>query len=311
MGDDGSILVEDKAYITQKDAKEIQKKSSTPEITVRGYLTNEYEYFDAFRERFLVIAEANTETDEHDNFTTTRIGVRKNSEPIIAYVGEITHIDVSPKQIMSETTALIPFLEHDHATRAEMGTNMMRQAVPLLQADAPVVGTGMERIIGEGSGYVIKAEESGEIIGVDAKHISILYASGKKALYELKTFERSNHDMIIHQKPRVSTGDTVTAGQVLADGQSIENGELALGKNLRVAFMSWEGYNYEDAIIISSRLVEQDVYTSVHINEYILDVRETKLGPEETTYDIPNVSAAKLKDLDEEGIVRIGAYVEG
>ncbi|EKD29721.1 MAG: hypothetical protein ACD_78C00305G0002, partial [uncultured bacterium (gcode 4)] len=219
------------------------------------------------------------------------------------------HIDVSPKQIMSESTALIPFLEHDDATRAEMGTNMMRQAVPLVRAEAPVVGTGMERLIGEESGYVVKAREDGEVIGVDAKHISVLYKDGEKALYELRTFERSNHDMILHQKSLVSSGQKITKGMILADGQSVDHGELAIGKNLTVAYMPWEGYNFEDAIIINSRVMENDYFTSVHINEYVLDVRETKLWPEQTTNDIPNVSTNKLKDLDEDGVVRIGAYV--
>ncbi len=311
IGDDGKTIVADKEYISEAAAKQIQKSIKADTIMVRGFTTDEYDYYGAYDERSLTIAEANTELDEYGNFISTRIGSRRANEPTVAYVGEVTHIDVSPKQIMSETTSLIPFIEHDAATRAEMGTNMMRQAVPLLRPEAPIVGTGMERAIGEGSGYVILAEEDGEVIGVDAKHISLLYKSGKKEIYELKTFERSNHDMLIHQTPRISAGDKIMKGQVLADGQSIENGELALGKNLRVAYMPWEGYNFEDAIILNSRLVENDAFTSIHITEYVLDVRETKLGPEETTYDIPNVSAAKLKDLDEEGIVRIGAYVQG
>jgi DNA-directed RNA polymerase subunit beta len=211
---------------------------------------------------------------------------------------------------MSETTTLIPFLEHDDATRAEMGTNMMRQAVPLVRADSPIVGTGMERIIAEGSGYVIKAEDAGEVIGVDAKHISVIYANGKKITYPLRTFERSNHDIMLHQWARVVTGEKFESGHILADGQAIDNGELAVGQNLLVAYMPWEGYNYEDAIIISERLMQDDFYTSVHINEYTMDVRETKLGPEQTTNDIPNVSTQKLKDLDVDGIVRIGAYVK-
>lgn len=211
---------------------------------------------------------------------------------------------------MSETTTLIPFLEHDDATRAEMGTNMMRQAVPPIRAEAPVVGTGMERIIAEGSGYVIKATDDGEVIGVDAKHISVLYANGKKVTYALRTFERSNHDMLIHQWARVHSGDKITKGQILADGQSIDNGELAVGRNLLVAYMPWEGYNYEDAIIISEKVMQNDFFTSVHINEYTMDVRETKLGPEQTTNDIPNISAAKLQDIDLDGLVRVGAYVK-
>lgn len=307
----GNEIVAEKTLINEETAKLIASKCEAKEVEVRGFLLDEFEYFDAYQERGLVIAEANAPIDEFGNFAETRIAARKNSEPTSEYIREITHIDVSPKQIMSESTSLIPFIEHDDATRAEMGTNMMRQAVPLVHPEAPVVGTGAERMIGEGSGYAIKAEEDGEIIGVDAKHISILYKSGKKATYELRTFERSNHDMIIHQKPRVSTGASVHAGQILADGQSIDNGELALGRNLLVAYMPWGGYNFEDAIIISSRIMQEDYFTSVHINEYTLDVRETKLGPEQTTNDIPNVSPGKLKDLDEDGIIRVGAFVQG
>lgn len=307
----GNVLVEDKTLITAEIAKKLAEKYDSKEIEIRGFLTNDYEYFDAYQERGLVIAEANSPFDEFGNFAETRISARKNSEATIEYVREVTHVDVSPKQVMSESTSLVPFLEHDDATRAEMGTNMMRQAVPLVKAESPVVGTGTERMIGEGSGYAVKAEEDGEIIGVDAKHISVLYKSGKKALYELRTFERSNHDMIIHQKPLVSTGEKVFEGDILADGQSIDNGELALGRNLLVAYMPWGGYNFEDAIVISSRIMQDDYFTSVHINEYVMDVRETKLGPEQTTNDIPNVSSSKLKDLDADGIVRIGAHVNG
>ncbi len=304
-----TVVVPEKTLITPELAKEIVKKVKAETIEVRGFLSNDYQYFDAYEERDLVIAEANTETDAYGNFVDTRLSARRASEATIVYVREITHIDISPKQLMSETTTLIPFLEHDDATRAEMGTNMMRQAVPLIHAEAPVVGTGMERVIGEGSGYVVKALDDGEIIGVDAKHISVLYKNGKKMTYPLRTFERSNHDMLIHQWARVRTGDKIVAGQILADGQSIDNGELAVGRNLLVAYMPWEGYNYEDAIIISERLMQDDFFTSIHINEYVMDVRETKLGPEQTTNDIPNVSQNKLKDLDMDGIVRPGAYV--
>jgi DNA-directed RNA polymerase subunit beta len=309
LDEKGKVIVPEKTYITEDIAKDLAKKVKTEEIEVRGFLGDTYQYYDAYEERDLVIAEANTKTDEFGNFTETRLSARKASEATVAYVREVTHIDISPKQLMSETTTLIPFLEHDDATRAEMGTNMMRQAVPLVRAEAPVVGTGMERIVGEGSGYVVKAEDDGEIIGVDAKHISVLYATGKKVTHPLRTFERSNHDMIIHQWARVHSGDKITKGQILADGQSIDNGELAVGRNLRVAYMPWEGYNYEDAIIISEKVMQDDYFTSVHINEYVMDVRETKLGPEQTTNDIPNVSSMKLKDLDVDGIVRPGAFV--
>lgn len=310
VGDDGKVIVPEKEYITEKHAAEIQKKIKADKIEVRGFLTERTEYYDAYQERNLVIAEANSKRDEYENFVETRLSARRHAEATVAYVREVSHIDISPKQIMSETTTLIPFIEHDDATRAEMGTNMMRQAVPLVRAEAPLVGTGMERVIGEGSGYVIKAEDDGEVIGVDAKHISVLYNNGKKATYPLRTFERSNHDMLINQWPRVTTGDKFIAGSILADGQSIDNGELAVGRNLLVAYMPWEGYNYEDAIIISSRLMQEDYYTSIHINEYVMDVRETKLGPEQTTNDIPNVSQTKLKDLDLDGIIRVGAFVQ-
>jgi DNA-directed RNA polymerase subunit beta len=305
----GKVIVPEKTLITADIAKEIVKNVNDKTVTVRGFLTTDFEYVDAYEERSLVVAEANTPVDAYGNFIDTRISARKASEATVAYVAEVTHIDISPKQLMSETTTLIPFLEHDDATRAEMGTNMMRQAVPLVRSESPVVGTGMERVIGEGSGYVVKATDDGEVIWVDAKHISVLYANGKKVTYPLTTFERSNHDMIVHQWARVAPGEKFEAGKILADGQAIDNGELAVGRNLRVAYMPWEGYNYEDAIIISERLMQDDFYTSVHINEYVMDVRETKLGPESTTNDIPNVSTQKLKDLDVDGIVRIGAYV--
>lgn len=306
----GNVIVAEKTLIDEKTAKILQEKYSSKEIVVRGFVTDEYDYYDAYQERQLIIAEANTELDEFRNFAETRISARKKFEAGISHVRDITHIDISPKQLMSETTMLIPFLEHDDATRAEMGTNMMRQAVPLVRAEAPVVGTGMERVVGEGSGYVIKAEENGEVIGVDAKHITVIYESGKKQTYPLRTFEMSNTGMLVHQWARVFTGQKVVAGQILADGQSVDNGELAVGRNLRVAYMPWNGYNYEDAIIISEKVMQDDYYTSVHIAEYVMDVRETKLGPEQTTDDIPNVSTAKLANLDTDGIVRIGSYVE-
>lgn len=311
VGDNGKVVVADKEYITKELAEKLKKEVSLKEIEVRGYLTNDFDYFDAHQERALVIAEANSEIDAFGNFTKTRLGARSNSEPTLSYVRQITHIDISPKQTMSIDTALLPFLEHDDATRAEMGTNMMRQAVPLVRPESPYVGTWMERIVWEGTGYVIKARESGEVIWVDAKHITVMYDNGEKVIYELRTYKRSNHDELIHQRPKVSHGQKFVAGDILADGQSIDNGELAIGKNLTVAYMPWNGYNYEDAIIISEKLMQDDVFTSIHIKEYSLDVRETKLGPEQTTDDIPNVSIAKLKDLDVDGIIRVGAYVEG
>lgn len=311
LDDKDNVIVEEKALITKELAEKIEKNCSLKKIEVRPFVTPDYEYYDSFQEKALAVAEAATPVDEFGNFSTTRVSARINTEPGIYHAREITHIDVSPKQSMSMSTSLIPFLEHDDATRAEMGTNMQRQAVPLLRSESPVTWTWIERIIWEGSGYVHLAEEDGEVIWVDAKHVSMLYSTWEKKTYELKTFRRSNDNMIIHQKPIISTGDKVKKGDVLADGQSIDKWELALGRNLTVAYMPWKGYNYEDAIILSSKLIEEDTFTSIHIYEYVCDVRETKLWPEQITDDIPNVSISKLKDLDASGIVRIGAELEG
>ncbi len=307
----GNVIVADKTLMTQKDAEAVQKALSDKMINVRGFLAPNHDYFDAHQERVLTIAEAGTPVDSFGNFEDTRISARAWNEPTIAHINQITHIDVSPKQSMSVETSLIPFLEHDDATRAEMGSNMMRQAVPLVRTDSPVCGTGMERAVWEDSEYVVVAKDDGEILWVDAKHITVLYKNGEKVLHELVTFKRSNHDMILHQTPLVSHGQKIKKGDILVDGHSVENGELALGRNLTVAYMPWKGYNFEDAIIISEKLMKDDFFTSVHIKEYSLDVRETKLGPEQTTDDIPNVSAAKLKDLDIDGIIRVGAFVGG
>ena len=224
---------------------------------------------------------------------------------------EVQLMDVSPKQIVSVATALIPFLEHDDANRALMGANMQRQAVPLLRAEAPYIGTGVEERAARDAADMILAEGAGKVTAVDGDSITVEYNAknlGKK-IYRLLKFERSNQDTCINQKPRVTEGDSVSPGQLLADGPSTDLGELALGKNLLVAFMSWEGYNFEDAIILSERLVRDDVLTSVHIHEHEIDARDTKLGPEEITRDIPNLSDDILADLDERGIVRIGAEV--
>jgi len=309
--DKWKIIIKDKSLINEKDATNIKKSIKDKKVTVRWFLWDSYDYFDAHQERVLTIAEANSKTDEFGNFNDTRIPSRAANEPTISYIGQVTHIDISPKQIMSVETSLIPFLEHDDATRAEMGSNMMRQAVPLLKPDAPTVWTWMERIVWEWSGYVILAEDDWEVIWVDAKHITVLYKSWEKKLYELITFSRSNHDMIVHQKALIHSGQKFKKGDILCDWHAVENGELAIWKNLRVAYMPWKGYNFEDAIIISSNLVEKDVFTSIHIKEYSIDVRETKLWPEQTTDDIPNVSASKLKDLDIDGVIRTWAFVEG
>lgn len=303
------ILVKDDEYISETQAKEIVKRLKDKEIPVRPYLTKNIQYYDSEAEKHLIIAQANSEIDPYGNFVNKRVSARRNGEPILSHVNDITHIDISPKQILSVTTALIPFVEHDDSTRASMGTNMQRQAVPLLKPQSPIIGTGMERTAAENSGYLLTAEDDGEITHVDAAKVTVMYHSGKKVNYTLETFSRSNQGTIIHQAPIVSKNQKVKKGEVLADGQSIDHGELALGRNLLVAYMPWYGFNYEDAIIISERIFQKDWYSSIHIEDFSIDVRDTKLGPEIVTRDIPNVGEMKLKDLDQDGIVRIGATV--
>jgi DNA-directed RNA polymerase subunit beta len=285
------------------------KKEGQTSVPVRAYVTSKVNSVDAEQERHLTIAQAQTELSEHGEFLTTRVSSRKAGEPLLAHVRDITHVDVSPRQILSISTSLIPFLEHDDNTRASMGTNMQRQAVPLIRPHAPLVGTGIEGLAARASGHALLAEEDGEVTAADGQEITVLYRSGRKQIYKLSTFTRSNQGTCFHMRPQVSRGDTVRRGQPLADGSSVEQGELALGQNLLVAYMSWEGYNFEDAVIISDRVVQNGYYDSVHIESYITDVRDTKLGPEIVTRDIPNVGEAKLKDLGPDGIVRIGATV--
>jgi DNA-directed RNA polymerase subunit beta len=304
------VIAKTGMLIDEKIAKEIGKAKEIDAVKVRPYTTNKTSYFDADLERNLVIAQANSEINEVGEFLQTRIAARKAGEPQLAHVNEITHMDVSPKQIISETTALIPFLEHDDNTRASMGSNMQRQAVSLVCPQAPIVGTGMEEIVAKSSGQVTMAEENGHVSFVDAREISVIYESGRKVTYKLYNYSRSNQATCINQLVRVSPGQKVKRGDVLADGSATHNGELALGANLLVAYMSWQGYNFEDAVIINEKLVRNGVFDSVHIENYTMDVRDTKLGPEIITRDIPNVGENRLKDLDEEGIVRIGAKVE-
>jgi DNA-directed RNA polymerase subunit beta len=294
--------------IDEKTAKEIEKLP-IDEIAVKPYLTNNIRYFDADEEKGLVIAQANTEFDENNQLINEQASVRINGEPVMISSNEVTHIDISPKQIISETTALIPFLEHNDNTRASMGSNMQRQAVSLINPAAPIVGTGMEEIVAKSSGQVILAEDSGIVSYVDAEQIIVIYDNGRKAFYTLYNYERSNQGTCIHQRARVVKGQKVTRGDILADGAATEHGEVALGRNLLVAYMSWQGYNFEDAVIISDRVVKEGVFDSVHIETFTVDMRDTKLGPEIITRDIPNVGEARLKDLDDNGIVRIGATV--
>jgi DNA-directed RNA polymerase subunit beta len=276
----------------------------------KGRVTDQIDYLTADEEDRHVIAQANTPVDKNGRFTEDHVLVRrKGGEVDYVTPEEVDYMDVSPKQIVSVAAALIPFLEHDDANRALMGANMQRQAVPLLKADAPLIGTGVEFRAAVDAGDVIISDVAGTVEEVSAEEIVIRSAKGDLQTYPLLKFRRSNQGTCINQKPIVRTGDKVTSGQVIADGPSTEAGELALGKNLLVAFMPWEGHNYEDAIVLSERLVKDDVLTSIHIEEHEVDARDTKLGPEEITRDIPNVSEEILKDLDERGIVRIGAEV--
>jgi len=285
------------------------KKEKRNKIPVRAYVTGKTVYVDAEQERRLTIAQAQPKLSAFNEFLSSRVSARKGGEPLLAHVRDLTNVDVSPKQILSITTALIPFLEHDDNTRASMGTNMQRQAVPLLNPHTPLVGTGMEGLAARAAGHALLAEEDGEVVYADSGEISVVYKSGRKQTYSLNSFVRSNQGTCFSLRPRVRRGETVRRGDSLADGASVENGELALGQNLLVAYMSWQGFNFEDAVIVSNRVVRDGLFDSIHIESYVTDVRDTKLGPEMVTRDIPNVGEAKLKDLDADGIVRIGATV--
>jgi DNA-directed RNA polymerase subunit beta len=277
---------------------------------VDGRVTDEVVYLTADEEDRHVVAQANSPLDDEGHFVEERVLVRRKGGEV-EYVSstEVDYMDVSPRQMVSVATAMIPFLEHDDANRALMGANMQRQAVPLVRSEAPLVGTGMELRAAIDAGDVVVADKAGVIEEVSADYITVMADDGTRHTYRMRKFARSNHGTCANQRPIVDAGDRVEAGQVIADGPCTENGEMALGKNLLVAIMPWEGHNYEDAIILSNRLVEEDVLTSIHIEEHEIDARDTKLGAEEITRDIPNVSDEVLADLDERGIVRIGAEV--
>ncbi len=305
----GKIIAEAGEEITAEKAKALQKLP-LQEIRIRSRVTDEIEYLDAYEEEKLIIGQATAEFDEQRFFKEKRASVRVRGVPTIADSVDIDYMDVSPKQIISVTTSLIPFLEHDDANRALMGSNMQRQAVSCVKPSAPIVGTGMEMKAAYDSGQVAIAEENGEVVSVSGDKITVQSDDGKKHQYELQKFMRTNFGTCINQIARVVRGQKVRKGDVLADGASTENGELALGQNMLVAFMSWEGGNYEDAILISERVVRDDKYSSIHIEDFKVDVRDTKLGPEVVTRDIPNVGEEKLKDLNENGVIRIGAQVK-
>ena len=277
-------------------------------------------YLSAWEEDLHIIAQANVEVDEKGRITHELVNARQAGNFVLKRRDEIDYIDVSPKQLVSVAASLIPFLENDDANRALMGSNMQRQSVPLLRAEAPLVGTGMEEVTARDSGAVVICKRNGVVDGVDSERIIVRVEgdghSGQLSrevgadIYQLIKFRRSNQNTCINQKPVVAKGQRVTAGQVLADGPCTDGGELALGRNVLVGFMPWRGYNFEDAILVSEKLVKEDSYTSIHIEEFEIEARDTKLGPEEVTRDIPNVSESLLKDLDESGVVRIGAYLK-
>lgn len=295
--------------IDEKLAKSLSKIKDLKEIPVHAHMGTKISYFDAEDEHEIVYAEAGTERNKKGELESDTAIARRNGEPMKVDEKEVTHIDISPQQIISVSTSLIPFLEHDDNTRASMGSNMQRQAVPLLKPQAPVVGTGMEGDAARNTNQTIIAEEGGTVSYADGSKIDVIYDSGRKVSYHLDIYRRTNQGTSFHQRPRCDAGQKIKKGDVLADGAATEHGDLALGQNVRVAYLPWEGFNFEDAVILSSRLMKDDRFSSVHIEDFTIDVRDTKLGPEIVTRDIPNVGEARLKDLDDNGIVRVGASV--
>jgi DNA-directed RNA polymerase subunit beta len=281
----------------------------TPYVRVKaGKITKEIVYMNALEEERYIIAHAGNEYGKDGVLVKEEIEIRRVGQPGLALREDVEFIDVATNQAFSVATSMIPFLEHDDASRALMGSNMQKQAVPLMCPEAPLVATGMEGEAAKHIGRLIIAEEAGEIKYVDAKKI-VLKAEKKEYTYDLINFARTNAFNLFHQRPIVSLGESVKKGQVLADAATSDQGQIALGHNIRVAFMSWNGSNYEDAIILSERLVKESKFSSIHIEEFICNVRDTKLGAEVTTHDIPNVGENKLKNLDEDGIIRIGAEI--
>ncbi|MFC1632532.1 DNA-directed RNA polymerase subunit beta [Patescibacteria group bacterium] len=305
---EGKLIAEKGTEITSGIQKDLASKG-VKKVSIRPIVQDEIVYLDAFEEGRAVTAPATIEVDEKGHFVKEKAQVRSKGESGIRNTERIQYVDVSPKQIVSISTSLIPFLEHDDANRALMGSNMQRQAVSSIRPESPVVGTGVEERAAKDSGQVTTCEAPGKVVAVDARHVEVLQDDGNMHDYELQNFSISNQSTAMSQRPRVDKGQVVQQGDVIADGASVDKGELALGQNLLVAFMSWGGSNYEDAVILSERIVQQDRFSSVHIETFSIEVRDTKLGPEVITRDIPNVGEEKLKDLDEEGIIRVGAQV--
>jgi DNA-directed RNA polymerase subunit beta len=307
----GRLIIEEGEVIDERTLKEIARLRNK-KIPVKAFISaqgEEVEYLSADREENYIIAQANVALDEKNQLVDSRVEVRKGEDLYLEASDRVDYVDVSPMQLMSVSASLIPFLEHDDANRALMGSNMQRQAVPLLRPEAPLVGTGIEERVAQDSGQVVMSEDSGVVMEATSGSIKVRSTSGEEKTYRLSKFARTNQGTCLDQRPMVRNGDVVKAGGVLADSSSTESGKLALGQNVLVAFMSWEGYNFEDAIIISESLVRRDFFTSVHIEKYEVEARETKLGPEEITRDIPNVGEDSLRDLDEMGIIRTGAEV--
>ncbi|MFA5358702.1 MAG: DNA-directed RNA polymerase subunit beta [Patescibacteria group bacterium] len=307
--DSGKILAKKDEEVSKENWQLMRNKYPELLAKTRGQVTKESHYLNALTEEKNITCSATVAVDEEGYFINERTEVRRYGEPEMDYTYNVDYIDTASCQVVSIATGLIPFLEHDDAIRALMGSNMQRQAVPVIRPEAPLVGTGIEARAAIDSGHVITAKESGKVTRADGLVIEIQDDKGHIRKYRLNKFVRSNQSTCINQKPIVSKGDKVKKGDVIADGPSVDHGELALGQNILVAFMAWEGYNYEDAIIVSRRVIEDDRFTSIYIENYSIDIRDTKLGPEVVTSDIPNVSEEKLKNLDAEGIIRIGAEV--
>lgn len=306
--DTGEVLVNQGERVTPEMAQRIAKLK-IKEVPVVPFVTSDTEYLSADQEDRYTIAQANTPLNEYNEFIRTRVSSRFHSSFIFSNPNALEYMDVAPHQIVGISAALIPFLEHDDANRALMGSNMQAQAVPLLRPDVPVVSTGMEYHAAVDSGQVVLAEEDGEVVSVTGRSVTLRTSEGKQKTYNLRKYQRSNQSTCIDQRPAVVKGQRVSKGDVIADSSSTESGQLALGQNVVVAFLSWEGGNFEDAILISERLVQDDAFTSVHIEKYEVESRDTRLGPEEITRDIPNVGDDAIKDLDDHGIIRIGAEV--
>ncbi len=311
-GPDGSVVVPAGKMITRRVVKKVNKLKPR-DIKMQPYVSSDPKdivYLSADEEELHVIGQATTPMDARGRINASLVEVRQGESFSYEPPGNVEFMDVSPMQIVSVSTALIPFLEHDDANRALMGSNMQRQAVPLVRPEAPLVGTGMEERVARDSGQVMSSTVDGVVVMATGREVRVLDDKGKEHLFPLTKFVRSNQGTCINQHPIVRKGDVIKRGDPLADSSSTENGQLALGQNLAVGFMSWGGYNYEDAIIISEALVRDDRFTSIHIEKHEVEARDTKLGPEEITQDIPNVGEENLRDLDEEGIIRIGAWVD-